>query len=113
MALRDGVCPLPLLLQVPGLLAPSSHNGPLVSTPRRSFPWLELAQTREASYDLPGRAASSSSRWLQPCGGGGDIVWRGQLLVVRGACERDVWHRADTLQPKAPSSTVSLLLPRG
>lgn len=33
--------------------------------------------------------------------------------VVRGACEWDVWHRADTLQPRAPSSAVSSLLPRG
>lgn len=85
LALRDGVGRLPLLLQVPGLLAPSSHNGPLVSTPRRGFPWLQLAQPKEASYDLPGRAASSSSLWLQPCGGGGDIIWRGQLLCCEGS----------------------------
>lgn len=35
--------------------------------------------------------------------------------VVRGACGRDVWRRADvlTLQPRAPSSAVPSLLPRG
>lgn len=49
LARRDGAWLPQLLLQVPGLLAPSSRNGPLVSTPHGSFPWLQLAQPREAS----------------------------------------------------------------
>lgn len=85
LTLRDGARLQPRLLQVPGLLAPSSRNGPLVSTRRSSFPWLQLAQPGEASYDLPGRAASSSSLWLQPCGGGGEIIWQGQLLRCEGS----------------------------
>lgn len=68
------------MLRVPGLLAPSSHNGPLVSAPRGSFPWLRLAPPGEASYRLPGRAACSSGLRLQPRGGGGELARRDQLL---------------------------------
>lgn len=91
----ERVRPLRLVLQVPGLLAPSSHNGPLVSAPHGSFPWLRLARPGEASYELPGRAASRSGLCLQPCGGGEEIIWQGQLLRGRGELQRDVWHGAD------------------
>lgn len=95
---------LRLVLQVPGLLAPSSHNGPLVSAPHGSFPWLQLARPGEASYEPPGRAASRSGLWLQPCGGGEEIIWQGQLLGGRGELQRDVWHGAEK-----PFSLGSLL----
>lgn len=84
-ALRDGAWVLALLLRVPGLLAPSSHNGPLASAPRGSFPWLRLAPPGEAAYRLPGRAACSSGLRLRPRGGGGELARRDQLLRCEGS----------------------------
>lgn len=102
---------LRLELQVPGLLAPSSHNGPLVSAPHGSFPWLQLARPGEASSEPPGRAASRSGLWLQPCGGGEEIIWQGQLLSGPGELQRDGWHGAEKPFPLGSLLCGSLCAP--
>lgn len=112
LARRDGAWLPRLLLQVPGLLAPSSRNGPLVSGPHGSFPWLRLAQPGEASMSclaepLPAPGSGYSPEEVERRSYGRAAA----ALQRRGACSET--HGAVLTHPQAPCSAAPPLIPCG